>query len=297
MLAQYINGNTLVSIYEDGTKVREYEGAAYPDFPESIDVKITGWCNLGCSYCHESSTVDGLHGDLDILLEKMKGLPAGVELAIGGGNPLSHPDLMPFLIKLKELGFIANITVNQGHLKPYADMVKFLMASDLVKGVGISITSKNYKHIRQLLEISDNIVYHLIAGVNSIEEVDGLIKLNEQFNRECKILILGYKVFGMGIKYYEGGKETVQKNLTKWHSGVRGLIGKCLLSFDNLAISQLNVKQLFTEEGWDKFYMGDDFQFSMYIDAVKQEYAPTSRSKERASFDETDLIKFFKNKK
>jgi hypothetical protein len=50
---------------------------------------------------------------------------------------------------------------------------------------------------------------------------------------------------------------------------------------------------LFTTEGWDKFYMGDDFCFTMYIDAVKQEYAPTSRDANRMSFDEISLTDYF----
>lgn len=70
-------------------------------------------------------------------------------------------------------------------------------------------------------------------------------------------------------------------------------LNKAVLSFDNLGIEQLNVKRFFTESGWNKFYMGDDFCFTMYIDAVKQEFAPTSRSKFRKSFSEYTLEEFF----
>jgi hypothetical protein len=71
--------------------------------------------------------------------------------------------------------------------------------------------------------------------------------------------------------------------------------GKSIISFDNLAIEQLNVRRLFTNKGWDKFYMGDDFTFTMYIDAVKQHYAPTSRNSYRKSFSEYSLLEYFKN--
>lgn len=56
ILNQYINGNTLVTIYNDGTKIREYNKDPQPEFPESIDLKITDYCDMGCPYCHESST-------------------------------------------------------------------------------------------------------------------------------------------------------------------------------------------------------------------------------------------------
>lgn len=57
----YKNGNTSVTLYNDGTKVREYEGTPNIVHPESIDVKITNYCDLGCAYCHESSTTEGKH--------------------------------------------------------------------------------------------------------------------------------------------------------------------------------------------------------------------------------------------
>jgi hypothetical protein len=65
------------------------------------------------------------------------------------------------------------------------------------------------------------------------------------------------------------------------------------VSFDNLGIEQLNVKRFFTGSGWNKFYMGNDFCFTMYIDAVKREFAPTSRSKFRKSFETHTLEEFF----
>ena len=65
------------------------------------------------------------------------------------------------------------------------------------------------------------------------------------------------------------------------------------MSFDNLALKQLNIKQYLTDEEWDRFYCGTDGAFTMYIDAVKQEYAPTSRSSNRKSFDEISLINYF----
>jgi hypothetical protein len=35
----------------------------------------------------------------------------------------------------------------------------------------------------------------------------------------------------------------------------------------------------------------------MYIDAIKQEYAPTSRSKERVGFDDMSLLEYFKSER
>lgn len=282
---KYQNGNTFVSIHSDGTKVREYSGQPSVAHPESIDVKITDYCDMGCNYCHESSTTSGIHGDLDKLLHILSGLPAGVELAIGGGNPLSHPGLVKFLQKLKTRGIIANLTVNQGHLKTYQGLLTYLIKEELVHGLGISITSNNFTYVKPLLELTRNIVYHLIAGVSKVEVVEKLMELGE-----CKVLLLGYKLFGFGVRHHSS---VVDSELKRWYKALPGLLGKCTISFDNLAIEQLKVKRLLTHDGWEKFYMGDDFCFTMYIDAVKQEYAPTSRSSDRASFNSFSLIDYF----
>lgn len=288
-IAKYQNGNTTVIIMDDGTKIREYENTPEIIHPESIDVKISSYCDMGCAYCHESSSINGTHADLNKLLEIISELPAGVELAIGGGNPISHPNLIEFLQNLKNRGIIANITINQGHLKKYQNIITYLIKDELVKGIGISITNDNFDYIKPLLKITDNIVYHVITGINKVEIIDKLIELDN-----CKILILGYKIFGFGVKYYNN---SINEEIKRWYKKLPSLIGKCTLSFDNLAIEQLKVKRLFTNEGWNKFYMGDDFCFTMYIDAVKQEYAPTSRSHKRKSFNDCTLLEYFSNRK
>lgn len=284
-VTSYINGNTKVSIFSDGTKIREFEGEPKVIHPESIDVKITNYCDLGCKYCHESSTTEGKHADLDKLLEVLSVLPAGVELAIGGGNPLSHPKLQPFLAELKTSGFLVNITVNQGHLKTYMPLLIKLLEQELIYGIGISITSNNFKYVKELNKYSDNIVYHLIAGINNINVINDLIKLGNP-----KILLLGYKLFGFGTKYYT---QNVKANIDVWKKIIRNLLRNVTISFDNLALEQLDVKKHFTKEGWEEFYMGDDFKFTMYIDAVNQNYAQTSRSLERTSFSKISLLKYF----
>lgn len=278
---EYKNGDYLCTLYTDGTLIRE-TNVENPrvEFPCSIDVKITNFCDMGCLYCHESSILGGKHGDLDALLEVLD-LPAGVELAIGGGNPLSHPNLVDFLIKVKKRGWIANLTVNQGHLKCYFSLIKDLIEKDLIKGLGISIISKNYKYIHKLQELTPHLVYHVILGIVDEEVFQNL---------KGKFLILGYKQFGFGVDFFT---DEINKNIKTFP--IRKYLGKIHLSFDNLAIEQLNLKKHLTVEAWDQFYMGDDFQFTMYIDAVEKKFAPTSRSKERTNYQ--NLKEYFNGKK
>ena len=62
----YKNGSYLVMILDDGTKIRYNKLNMYkPDRVESMDIKITNQCDMGCSMCHENSTFDGKHCDVN----------------------------------------------------------------------------------------------------------------------------------------------------------------------------------------------------------------------------------------
>ena len=289
ILSKYKNGNVNVTIFEDGTKIRECNEIPRIEFPESIDLKITDYCDMGCSYCHESSTKNGNHANFDTLCMIAKQIHKHTELAIGGGNPLSNPYLADFLYFLKHKEIIANITVNQGHLKIYFSELVCFIEGKYINGLGISITNNNFDVIKKLLKLTDNIVFHVIVGVNKVEIIDKLISLCD---KKCKILVLGYKKFGFGIQFHN---EEIDNEIKRWSMYLPKYIGKCILSFDNLAIEQLDVKRLFTDVGWNKFYMGDDFTHSMYIDAVKQEYAQTSRSNKRKSLNDCNIVEYFLN--
>ena len=102
LLGEYNNGNYFIKIFSDGTKIRETDEDVFiSSFPECIDLKITNCCDLGCKYCHEDSNINGKHGDI-LNAEFINTIKPYTEIACGGGNALSHPDLIPFLIKLKE---------------------------------------------------------------------------------------------------------------------------------------------------------------------------------------------------
>ena len=51
-----------------------------------------------------------------------------------------------------------------------------------------------------------------------------------------------------------------------------------LISFDNLALEQLKVRDWVDKKVWDTCYMGDDGKYTMYLDMVKEEFAMSSIS-------------------
>lgn len=270
-LASYRNGDWQFTIHEDGTLIKETE-VSNPKvtFPNSLDLKITDYCTGGCSWCHERSTPKGQHGDLDFVLTILQGLPAGAEVAIGGGNPLDHPRLVSFLQGLKQHGIIANITVNEKHLPEQLGYLVGLIKQDLVKGVGISYSGVHLEELKLLAEITPNLVMHVIMGVHPLECLDDIQAICR------KVLILGYKQFGRGNTYFN---PEVEENKYRWLTQLpRYFKSGLTLSFDNLAIAQLKLRRLFPDDLWEQFYMGDDGTHTMYMDAVKKQYAVSSTS-------------------
>lgn len=280
----YVNGGVGVIVKYDGTKIRYIDGP--PELPESIDLKITDYCDAGCLYCHESSTTRGKHGNTDTILEIIDQMIPGTELAIGGGNPLSHPDIVEILSYCKEKGVIANITVNEFHLDDLLSDESWNIRCNIEGGIGISLSKNpNIDKLKQLNDGHRHVVFHLIHRVHK----ESLCLLLAKKFEIPKVLILGYKEFGFGVKY----KKDNDINLNEYYLG-RNSCGLAFtnkylrrsidFSFDNLALEQLNVKdwmiknEWMSQEEWNKRYMGDDGKFTMYIDAVKKHFAVSSTS-------------------
>ncbi len=279
-IAHYRNGNVEVQLHCDGTKTREWTGTACPEFPESIDLKITDWCDAGCHYCHESSTVRGRHADETNIVSLLEGLPSGIELAIGGGNPLAHPKLDAILDVLRRTGFICNLTVNSQHVKESIKHLESLQQDGLIHGLGLSLCCS----VQELTSLTKglnkaNIIVHLIAGVN--RPFDALKLQNDGY----KILILGYKTYGRGAR----PRSTVEGCLQEWNYWIETVMSRGNVGFDTLATKQLNLQARLPEELWQLRYQGDDGTLSLYVDAVQMCYAVNSTS-ERVPFRVSDGI-------
>lgn len=289
LLARYQNGNYMVSLYNDGTKIRENNlNELIPEFPESFDLKITNYCEMGCPMCHEMSDTGGKHAD--IMNEKfIETMHPGTEVALGGGMVTSHPDLEQFLIKLKKLKLYPSITVHQEEYKKNKEFIQSLIDRRLVYGIGVSIKTLDTDFFEEITQ-NPNVVIHTIAGYTSLGIFEYLRSIN------AKVLILGFKNWGRGEIYLEEHPEIKQsiKNLEKdlFESGKKQFK---VLSFDNLSLAQLNVRNHVPNELWEQFYQGDDGYVTMYIDAVERKYALNSTSPKRYDIGNLSIDEMFNN--
>ena len=292
---KYKNGNYWVKIDLDtGTKVKyNNEDCLIPEYPESMDVTITERCDNGCEFCYMNCTKDGKHGDI-MGAKFIDTLLPYTEIAING-NSLDHPDLTKFLEKLKDKKMIPSITVNQNHFMKNQELLKYYRDNKLVYGIGVSLVNPTEEFIKTVKEYP-NAVIHVVNGIVTKEQ------LEELYNYNLKILILGYKTVGRGESFYS---ESVEKKKKEMYDNLPYILDKFnVVSFDNLALDQLNVKRLMSDKEWENFYMGDDghedfTSASMYIDLVNNKFSFNSLREEK--FDLMDNIKdmfnFLSNKK
>jgi len=258
------NGNYYYKLYSDGTKIRQSRKRYDPLHPESIDLKITNYCENNCAYCHENSNVDGKYCEYSFL-ERIFDLPAGVEVAIGGGNPLQHPELLKILKMIKGRGCIPNITVNSRNMDDSA----ISKIDRYVGAFGVSY-SGGYKELK-------NGVMHLILGIHGPSSI-------LRYNPE-RVLLLGYKDVGRGKDFQH--RVDLGGSVVQWNEYLKGKL-KHIMAFDNLAIEQLGL-------GSHGNYMGDDGQFTFYIDAVKQQYSKSSCSLNRHEGNGMKITEMFKS--
>lgn len=207
-----------------------------------------------------------------------------MEIAVGGGNPLAHPQLEEILQNFHYRGWIANLTVNQTHIN---DRLRSLVSDRLVYGVGISVTNPNVPFV------SKHAVHHLIAGLHTSKLISELIASNRKQDRITKILILGYKQYGKGKPLYDTRRNFINKNIYKLSSEIWKLMKEkdVIVSFDNLALRQLNIGKVFNSRRWHEMYMGDDGTFTMYVDSVTNQFAVSSTSQRVPA--EITLLDFF----
>lgn len=285
-IGQYQNGNYIVSIFSDGTKIRKTDDDKFiPAFSECCDVKITDKCDGGCPFCYDGCTINGKHGDLNAKF--LDNLHPYTELAING-NDLTHPDLVPFLERMKKQKVFVSMTVNQKHYERYFDLIQELSYRKLIYGIGISLTDANPDFIK-LVKAIPNTVIHVINGILTPEEVSILS------DNGLKMLTLGYKRMRRGEEYYQKESEDIIKNQQWLKDNLEEVIKHFkVVSFDNLSIEQLDVRRLMTDEEWDRFFMGNDAEFTFYIDLVEKKFGKNSLATER--FDLLDNIDDMFNK-
>lgn len=274
-IATYKNGNTYTALYEDGTKEHFTMDDDFKfDFAESCDIQISQCCDNGCEWCYYGCFPTGKHGKLTgwKFFETMHPY---TEIAINLQYPIPD-ELTEFLNIMKNKNIIVNITINQNHfMNPFIQsFIKQLIDMDLIKGIGISLTNPKQEKFIETVKQYPNTVIHVIAGITPLKDIEYLMGHN------LKLLILGYKAVGRGARYFTDYYSYVCGDIERLENNLINILNRFkVVSFDNLAIEQLHLKDKLSEKEWETFYGGDDGTVTFFIDLVKGVFARSSLSR------------------
>lgn len=281
----YRNGNSTVIINSvNGTKERITEDDDFDlEFPETIDINCTTFCTGGCPFCYAECSVNGKHAEL-MGQKFIDTLHPYTEVALQV-NDLTHPELIDFLQKLKKRKIFANITVNQIHFQQKEEFIKRLVDADLVKGIGISLMNPTQDFIRKVKKYP-NAVIHTINGIIKASDIEALR------DHDLKVLILGYKNKGRGVQYFSDNEVNIVARQRYLYDILPTLPSHFdVLSFDNLALEQLDVKRILSPQQWEEIYLGDEGTSSMFVDLVSGKFGVSSLCVENEMHPLLDNIK------
>ena len=93
----------------------------YAPWPELADVSISNHCSMGCDFCYRDSKPDNSFmslTDYEYLLKQLRHPYWGnvFQVALGGGEPLEHPDFMKIIDVTWENRVVPNFTTNGKYL-------------------------------------------------------------------------------------------------------------------------------------------------------------------------------------
>lgn len=117
------------------------------DFPgHTACTLFTNGCNMRCPFCHNTPLVTGEayenypEEEIFSFLEKRKGLLDGV--AITGGEPLLHKDIVPFIRKIKAMDYKVKLDTNGS----YPERLRELLSEGLLDYVAMDIKNSREKY-------------------------------------------------------------------------------------------------------------------------------------------------------
>ena len=116
------------------------------DFPGKVACTVfTGGCNFRCPFCHNTPLVEKADGvvmdeqEFFAFLGKRQGILDAV--CVSGGEPLMQKELILFMAKIKELGFLVKLDTNGSFPQRLTDAVNSgycdYVAMDIKNSVGL----------------------------------------------------------------------------------------------------------------------------------------------------------------
>jgi MoaA/NifB/PqqE/SkfB family radical SAM enzyme len=182
----YLNGKTMRVALDPTKPITELK------YPEFYDVKVTGYCEGECPWCYQDSKPKDPHYDVLSNLDKFFGVmdenQKPFQVAIGGGEPTSHPDFVKILAKFDDLGITPNYTTNGMKLTP-----EIISATQKYCG-GVAISCHPHLEtywrsaVKTLQDANVKVNFHII--IDSEKSVERFKKIYEEFSGTIEYFVL-----------------------------------------------------------------------------------------------------------
>lgn len=292
-----VDGDALVFFDSfDGTKIR-WSKTPYlkSSTPELVDVKITDHCTFGCAFCYQGSTPQGQHASLERVTAIFDQLAAmGVfEIALGGGEPLAHPDFGAIMEAGIRRGLSMAFTTFDPTFPDHPELhrlyklqhQKDVPTSGNLSAIGVSVHNaqgierlKVAKERMREREIYASVVAQSVVGATPMATTERLV--HTAIAENLPLLLLGYKTTGRGAgRERPADRDAVARILRLARKGAIEAGGSRDHGF------RLGVDTAFLDRYGDLL---DDLRipgllrtspegkFSMYVDAVANTCGPSS---------------------
>jgi radical SAM protein with 4Fe4S-binding SPASM domain len=183
--------------------------------PSLVDFQITDKCHLNCPHCYASSRPAGAHAaieDIEFALEQISEVGT-FQVALGGGEPLLHPELERILSRCHDLALVPNLTTSGLHLGDrHLHMIKdYCGAVGLsLEGVGSAFDRYRASGFERFRRILARLLDHQVRTVLQVTlDADTLARLDSitEFCRSQEglygVIFLAFKPVGRGTGFGE----------------------------------------------------------------------------------------------
>lgn len=171
-------------------------------WPELADISISNHCSKACAFCYRDSSPDHSFMTVeqyDYALSALQSERWGnvFQVALGGGEPLEHPDFTRIIEKTNARGIVANFTTNGLYLDK--SMIAFLKGKIGALALSAdSMDSLDTGLVKRLAEAGIKTNIHFILNRRSIGEAAEILSghFNERLKGANGVVFLTYKPKG-----------------------------------------------------------------------------------------------------
>jgi hypothetical protein len=268
---------------ENGSKVRlSFPRAAEPltaivpnraTTPELVDFKITNYCVNNCRWCYQGSGSTGKHADkstCDDVIAALRDLDV-FEVALGGGEPTSHPDFTHIVTRAASAGIVVNFTTAQIDWLTGPDTEEILdtIGQFAYTPSGTTAIHKMYDALVRAKGDPDKASIQIVLGTLDQGNFESMLAKAHGFG--LQVVLLGYKAVGRGNTYqpkdYDWWIDSLKKLDERRQLPKLGVDTVLAASYQE-QLDEINIPP------W--LYHTVDGRFSCYVDAVTGAAGPSS---------------------